>query len=124
MLVYSPYVSSENLTHGDGSGAGCSPFPESLTESYSSGCDDVSGAGYSSPVAAAMQRSIIVNDEFTMIEGAAICMYLADLYGQFLPDAEHRAEYYRFSFFSFILRMTYQCVRFLREPWERAFHTS
>ena len=39
--------------------------------------------------------TVVVNDEFTMIEGAAICMYLADLYGQFLPEEEHKAEYYR-----------------------------
>ena len=39
--------------------------------------------------------AVIVNDDFTMIEGAAICMYLADTYNQFLPDQEHKAEYYR-----------------------------
>lgn len=42
----------------------------------------------------------VVNDEFTLIEGAAICMYLADLYGQFLPDSEHRAEYYSWIVYS------------------------
>ncbi len=39
--------------------------------------------------------ALILNDEFTMIEGAAICMYLADLYGRFLPEEENKAEYYR-----------------------------
>lgn len=39
--------------------------------------------------------AFIVNDEFTMIEGTAMCLYLADLYQQFLPHPEHKAEYYR-----------------------------
>ena len=39
--------------------------------------------------------ALVVNDDFTMIEGAAICMYLADMYGQFLPPPEYKSEYYR-----------------------------
>ena len=39
--------------------------------------------------------AIVVNDDFTMIEGAALCMYLADLYEQFLPEPDFKAEYYR-----------------------------
>ena len=40
--------------------------------------------------------ALVVNDDFTMVEGAAICMYLADTYGRFLPDQEHKAQYYRY----------------------------
>ena len=40
--------------------------------------------------------ALVVNDDFTMVEGAAICLYLADSYGRFLPDQEHKAEYYRY----------------------------
>jgi hypothetical protein len=61
---------------------------------------DYPDSAYDSPTMPFPNRSslpaVVVNDEFTMIEGAAICMYLADLYGQFLPEAEHKAEYYRF----------------------------
>ena len=42
-----------------------------------------------------MLPALVVNDDFTMIEGTAICLYLADLYKQFLPDQENKAEYYR-----------------------------
>ena len=41
--------------------------------------------------------AMIINDDFTMIEGAAICMYLADTYERFLPLAQYKAEYYRYS---------------------------
>ena len=40
--------------------------------------------------------ALVVNDDFTMIEGAALCMYLADLYQQFLPQPDYKAEYYRY----------------------------
>ena len=40
--------------------------------------------------------AMVVNDDFTMIEGAALCMYLADLYEQFLPTPDYKAEYYRY----------------------------
>ena len=39
--------------------------------------------------------ALVVNDDFSMIEGAAICMYLADMYGQFQPPPDRKAEYYR-----------------------------
>ena len=38
----------------------------------------------------------VVNNDFTMIEGAALCLYLADMYQQFQPPPEHKAEYYRY----------------------------
>lgn len=39
--------------------------------------------------------ALVVNDEFTMIEGAAICLYLADMYENLLPELEYKVEYYR-----------------------------
>ena len=39
--------------------------------------------------------ALVVNDDFSMMEGAAICMYLADTYGQFQPPVDRKAEYYR-----------------------------
>jgi len=80
VVTYSPYVSREDLRtiaapHDSDSNGDCGIYR---------GDDSASSA-----------PSLVVNDEFTMIEGAAICMYLADLYGQFLPENEHRAEYYR-----------------------------
>ena len=39
---------------------------------------------------------LVVDDDFTMLEGAAMCMYLADSYGRFLPGKNQRAEYYRY----------------------------
>ncbi len=50
---------------------------------------------YDDPGPPGMLPALVVNDDFTMIEGTAICLYLADLYKQFLPDPEHKAEYYR-----------------------------
>ena len=41
--------------------------------------------------------AMIINDDFTMIEGAAICLYLADTYERFLPIPQFKAEYYRYN---------------------------
>ena len=68
-------------------------------ERYDEDLPDYPDSAYDSPTAGGGRTSIlpavIVNDEFTMIEGAAICMYLADLYGHFLPENQYKAEYYR-----------------------------
>ena len=83
VVTYSPYVSREDLRvaqETDSTAGECGGKYRQM--------DNCSGSA----------PSLIVNDEFTMIEGAAICMYLADLYGLFLPEDEHRAEYYRFEY--------------------------
>ena len=79
VVVYSPSVSREDL---------------STIVDYD--CSSDYGGSQDTVLSADGMPSVVINDEFTMIEGAAICMYLADLYGQFVPTSEHRAEYYRF----------------------------
>ncbi|XP_002733258.1 glutathione S-transferase GstA-like [Saccoglossus kowalevskii] len=38
--------------------------------------------------------ALVVDDNHTILESAAICMYLADLYGQLVPNRYARREYY------------------------------
>lgn len=40
--------------------------------------------------------ALVVDDDFTMLEGTAMCMFLADKYGRFLPKQHQKAEYYRY----------------------------
>ncbi|XP_077980770.1 glutathione S-transferase GstA-like [Glandiceps talaboti] len=38
--------------------------------------------------------ALVVNDDYTVLESGAICMYLADVYGRLVPSRFDRKEYY------------------------------
>lgn len=76
VVVYSPCISCEDLTVG-----------------YCYG-DSVDGASYGSLPGG------VIDDDFTMIESAALCLYLADLYGRLVAEPQHRAEYYSWIVYS------------------------
>ena len=63
------------------------PFPDDASEATASVCTTNS--------ICSRIPATVTNDEFSMLEGAAICMYLADLYGRFLPEPQYKSEYYR-----------------------------
>ena len=61
---------------------------------------------YSSHTASALEKqiytypsnnipSMVTSNGEMMVEGAAICLYLARLYGRCLPDQESEADYYK-----------------------------
>ncbi len=39
--------------------------------------------------------ALVTSEGDIMIEGAAICLYLAQLYEKLLPDLQHEAQYYK-----------------------------
>jgi len=108
VVLCSPYVSYEDLRAAGGGHCGEPWWENSCQFSECRHADKAMTPQLDSPTSSTVSRSctpppspqITVNDEFTMIEGAAICMYLADLYGQFLPDVQHRAEYYSWIVYS------------------------
>ena len=42
--------------------------------------------------------AMITSEGEVMLESAAICLYLAHLYGKCLPDEQNEAEYYKYNF--------------------------
>ena len=42
--------------------------------------------------------AMITSEGEVMLESAAICLYLAQLYGQCLPDEQSEADYYKYNF--------------------------
>ena len=50
--------------------------------------------------------AMVTSDGDIMIESAAICLYLAQLYGQCLPDEQNEANYFRFDVTIYFSKMS------------------